>query len=108
VTIVAPKWPDFEVKRIPYQGNLIWIARTDTGRPRTPIFTIGLTNCRHDLPEESVREYARVALDYQYEQAHPDGCPRAERGVLETQPPEATERVSNPSPRLEGSHSENY
>lgn len=104
--VSAPKWPDFEVKLIPFRSHRIWIARTDTGRPRTPIFTIGLTNCKHDLPEESVREYARVRLDYEYEKAHPNGCPRAERGVLETQPHEATERVSNPSPRLAGSRSE--
>ena len=97
---MAAKWPDFDLHRQTWgydqqrdEPRVVWVARTDTGRPKTPIFSLGLMGVNPELPEDSVREIARVMLDERYSRAHPNGC-GAEGGVLETQPNQRPSRLA--------------
>lgn len=65
----SPAWPDFRVYQV--DGGT-WEASTDTGRPRTPIFTAWLGR---QPDEETARIEARTRLDEMYAKAHPNGCP---------------------------------
>jgi hypothetical protein len=67
----APKWPDFVLYK---DSSGRWEAATDTGRPKTPIFTVWM-NAHADLPESLIRAEARHTLDEAYARAHPNGCP---------------------------------
>jgi hypothetical protein len=70
----VPNWPDFSLDKVPWRGSTLWIARTYTGRPKTPVFSISV-NANPELDEESVREIAQLTLEHQYRKAHPHGCP---------------------------------
>jgi hypothetical protein len=70
----VPKWPDFSLHVEDWGDRTFWIARTDTGRPVTPVFSlaIGISGV---WTEEEAREQARLELDLRYAEAHPHGCP---------------------------------
>lgn len=67
----APKWPDFVLYK---DADGRWNASTDTGRPKTPIFTVWM-GVSESLPEWMIRDEARRRLDNAYARAHPNGCP---------------------------------
>lgn len=76
---VIPAWPDFSVEESPEQflviGNQrIHKVQTDTGRPRTPIFTVMMVTHR-SVQGDELRDAARHELQWRYEKAHPNGCP---------------------------------
>lgn len=67
-----PEWPDFSLV-FDYDKDC-WVAATDTGRPKTPIFNL-IIKAHEDIPEDIVRQFAREDLDKAFARAHPDGCP---------------------------------
>lgn len=72
----APKWPDFSLEPIadPCNGLRTWAARTDTGRPITPVFALWVS-IPVDSTDEQAREIAREELWRRFRAAHPSGCP---------------------------------
>lgn len=73
-----PKWPDFEVERIgetvDEHGGATYAIRTDTGRPKTPVFQVWETLPTYCSDQER-RMLAAFTLARLYEDAHPNGCP---------------------------------
>jgi hypothetical protein len=67
----VPHWPAFVLDRM---ESGTWKAMTNTGRPKTPIFNLWLTDSKH-LTEGEARDLARRMLDGIYARAHPNGCP---------------------------------
>jgi hypothetical protein len=72
-----PKWPNFSLRHEVHQGTDIWVVRTDTGRPKTPIFSLMVTNGMGVMNREEARRAARIELDTRYARAHPNGCPES-------------------------------
>lgn len=70
----VPKWPDFSLTLSVHRGTDIWIVKTDTGRPKTPVFSLMLTNGMGVMNREEAEQAARVELDTRYARAHPSGC----------------------------------
>lgn len=73
-----PKFPDFSISDSEiwnYQMDMpMLMIQTDTGRPKTPIFTMHIT-FNTNLSEQVKRDFAREELMSRYRRAHPNGCP---------------------------------
>jgi hypothetical protein len=74
----VPKWPDFSIERIGQRpdenGRYTYSVKTDTGRPKTPIFQLWMSMSK-DFSEGERRMLAREELMHLYRNAHPRGCP---------------------------------
>lgn len=76
--ISPPKWPEFHMELslpLHFETNMdVWRGSTDTGRPRTPIFSV-LVQVAKGAPERVAREMLRAEFDRRFKKAHPNGCP---------------------------------
>lgn len=68
---MPPKWPDYAVEHKAGDPDHLFSVRTDTGRPKTPVFTV-LFTCP---PMRDPFVVGGVVLREFYDRAHPNGCP---------------------------------
>ena len=98
------KWPDLTITHEdnPILGQIVRAA-TNTGRPKTPIFTM-MSTVPRGMTEKEAEELIRQQMNDAYERAHPNGCPK--RRAQDSNPSAVNAvTVSNRSPDLQGSPS---
>lgn len=83
----TPKWPDFKVtlRYDEERDQSIIGASTDTGRPKTPVFSI-FQVVTGRATEEQAKFWSEQRFRRLYDQAHPNGCPGSKRKAEESNP----------------------